>query len=739
MTGDPDALLAAAKDRFARAILGAPASVRTRLGRLTLRPHQVTAVSRLLEIIATYRGALLADAVGLGKTYVALAVAREHDHALIICPAALRTMWERASALADMDIPIASMESLSRGVIPDRRPDLIIIDEAHHLRSPGTQRYEAVAHLAHRARVLLVSATPLHNSRRDLISLLALFAGSRVKEWDDDAIARLVVRRDEHSAGQDLPAIAGPESLQPGADDDCLDAILALPPVVPAADEGVAHALATISLLHLWTSSRAALVASVRRRMARAMALRDAMASGHVPTSAELSAWRFADGALQLALPVVLTADHSGIEVGDLEARLDRFVERSRALLDVCHASRDPDEARVTLLRALRRRHPGERVVAFSQYAHTVTALGRLMRSDRGIAIVTADGARIASGAIAREEVLSQLAADAAPVHAAERIDIVLTTDLLSEGIDLRGASVIVHLDLPWNPARMEQRVGRSRRAGSPHRQIHVYAFVPPTAAERMLELRRRLESKVRAARNIVGGGFEPFGTMHNGCESPVEAGEVLRGCLQRWLLSVGDHEVRLAVGAVRAPVNGFLAAVRIGGLPRIVADLGAGISDDPSDCLTAVDMVGAGAPIVPRACSITLKRISEWIASRTAAGIAGGGAAPQRAVLERLTQAVSRAPRHRRSAIMAGAQRSRAVLTRLKGVGVERVLDELARSPVDDLAWLHALESFCDLRRGDAAPDGGADQIIAMILLSVSTSEEERDEALERVGATPG
>jgi hypothetical protein len=648
-------------------------------------------------------------------------------------------MWERAIALAGLRIPTLSMESLSRGVIPDRRADLIIIDEAHHFRTPGTQRYEAVAHLARRARVLLVSATPLHNSRRDLTSLLALFAGSRVNEWDDDALARLVVRRDEHTAGQDLPAIAGPESLQPGADDDCLDAILALPPVVPAADEGVAHALATISLLHLWTSSRAALVASVRRRMARAVALRDAIASGQVPTSAELSAWRFADDALQLAFPLVAAGDASGVNVKDLEARLDRFVESARALVLVCQASPDPDEARITLLRTLRQRHPGARVVAFSQYAHTVTALGRLMRADRGIAIITANGARIASGPIAREEVLAQLAADVVPVHAAERIDLVLTTDLLSEGIDLRGASVIVHLDLPWNPARMEQRVGRSRRAGSPHRQIHVYTFVPPTAAERMLELRRRLEAKVRAARELVGGAFEPFGGKHGEVHSPVEAGEVLRAHLQGWLSPAFDGEGHSGIGAVRAPVAGFVAVVSLGGLPRIVADLGAGISDDPGECLRGVEMVDAGEPIVRPDTGDALIRIDEWMASRTAAGIADACAAPQRAVLERLTQAVSRAPRHRRPAVVAGAQRSRAVLTSLCGVGVERVLSELARSAADDHAWLQAVESFCDLHRADPTNDRAADMIVAVILLVASTTAEVPADPLERVDATPG
>ena len=216
-----------------------------------------------------------------------------------------------------------------------------------------------------------------------------------------------------------------------------------------------AKPLTVVSLVHLWTSSRAALVASIRKRIARASALRDAVSSGHVPTALELSAWRFTDGALQLAFPLFAPVEES-IDPAALIARLDDFTARAESLLQHCAQTSDPDEARVALLRRLRAAHSGRRIVAFSQYANTVAAIGRLMRRDAGIAIVNADAARIASGTISRDEVLEQFRLDAPRTAPIERIDLLLTTDLLSEGIDLRGASVIVHLDLPWNPARLE-------------------------------------------------------------------------------------------------------------------------------------------------------------------------------------------------------------------------------------------------------------------------------------------
>jgi superfamily II DNA or RNA helicase len=710
-------VLREAQARIARALLGGSARrIEPRLGELVLRPHQVSAVGRLLDLIASHRGALLADAVGLGKTYVALAVAREYPTALVICPAALRGMWERAMGVAHATHPMVTIESLSRGKVPANNFDLLIVDEAHHLRTPGTRRYQAVAHLARRSRVLLLSATPLHNARRDLTSVLALFAGGCVERWSDSALARLVVRRDDATAGQSLPAVEGPHAISIGDADDCLDAILALPPAVPAADEGVAHALTIFSLIHLWASSRAALLASMQKRLARATALRDAVAAGHMPTASELAAWAYADGSMQLAFPLFQPSDRS-IDQRGLNEQLDRFIEGASALLARCRRPPDPDDARVRLLRSLRRQHPGERIVAFSQYAHTIGGIGRRMRNDAGIAVVTAGGARIASGSIPREEVVSQFGVPAPWVRPAERIDLLLTTDLLSEGIDLRGASVIVHIDLPWNPARMEQRVGRSRRLGSPFAEVHVYTFVPPTTAERFIDLRRRLADKVKAARAIVGGGFDPFGQGEM-ISSPVGAGEALRARLSSWLLEDDPSDEATVVAAASAAIHGWIAVVTLGGVARMIGDVGQGITDDAAMLEPAVAQVGMSVFVDEPRRNVTLASIRGWIASRRASAGAEQQSPAKRAVLDRLAQAVARAPRHRRASLVGTAQRARRALSGATGVGTERLLSELARSLADDVTWLQSVDALEILHTDEPADSRAEDAIVAVILL---------------------
>src|SRR5713101_7807302 len=133
------------------------------LGGITLHPHQAVAVRRLHEAIEEFGGAILSDEVGMGKTFVALAIAKDFPRALIVAPAALRDMWSIESQRVGLKLPFVSVEALSRSHRERRMFDLVIIDEAHHLRNPETNRYGQMCRLVARSRVLMLSATPVHN------------------------------------------------------------------------------------------------------------------------------------------------------------------------------------------------------------------------------------------------------------------------------------------------------------------------------------------------------------------------------------------------------------------------------------------------------------------------------------------------------------------------------------------------------------------------------------------------
>ena len=152
------------RSTIASRMLDPPDAVPARLGTIELRDHQRITAARLVAMIARDGGALLAEPVGLGKTFSALAVAAHIGGDLLVAvPAALRTMWQQALRDCRVTATIVTHEALSRGMRPRGSYPLVIVDEAHRLRSPAARRYDAIANICRRAQVLLVTATPVQN------------------------------------------------------------------------------------------------------------------------------------------------------------------------------------------------------------------------------------------------------------------------------------------------------------------------------------------------------------------------------------------------------------------------------------------------------------------------------------------------------------------------------------------------------------------------------------------------
>ena len=566
---------------IARTVLG-EVGEKVHIAGITLQAHQTDALARVRGAIARFGGALLADATGLGKTHVALALAREAPSCIVIAPAALRPMWCDALQRAHLGALFMSMESLSRGRAPLVRFDLVIVDEAHHFRNPRTQRYAALAALTRRANVLLLSATPIHNRRRDVHAVLALFLGARAARLDDEAMASCIVRRTITTVDlpRALPRIVQHPALTVSADPLIADRLAALPPPVPASDEGDAPALIGMLMHRLWSSSDAALRAGLRKRRARAIALTEALASGRVPTRAELALWTYGDGAVQLAFPELLNPGTTMPSL-QLSAVVERHERALGNLLATIPRDSPRDRERADLIRAVRLGHPGARIVAFAAFGATVAELWRQLSSDTGVCALTSRGARVAGGELTREDALARFAPrahDRPEPRASERIDLLLCTDLLSEGVNLQDASVVIHLDLPWTPARIEQRIGRVARLGSAYDEVHIYTVDPPPLAERALALSRRLAEKMAAASAVVGK------------EAPVQEREAIRGRLRSWLAPHEPPRDVIPAAAVKSSVSGVLLLWQF---------------DDAIEFQASLSQVvlasGADAPVSPR------------------------------------------------------------------------------------------------------------------------------------------
>lgn len=723
---------------------------RARHGSIVLRPHQRSAFQRLRRMLHEHGGALLADDVGLGKTYVAAALAREYDRVLVVAPATLRSMWNDALRAAGARGIVVSYASLSRGGGPRGRFDLVLLDEAHHARTPGTRRYARIATFADRAHLLLLSATPIHNSRSDLATLLALFLGARALALDDDALAQYVIRRERADVPSErLPETAAPVRLTVGDDEELMRAIIALPPPLPPRDADSGGALVAWGLVREWASSNAALAGALRRRLVRAGALDAALEGGNLPSRKELAAWVCGDHAVQLAFPGLLDAPAAS-DVRALRSVLVRHEHAVRELLERASTSAWTDARRAQLLREIRARHPGEKIAAFTQFADTARALFRELRRDAAVAVLTARGASVAGGALSRREAIERFAPRASGVRGPreiERIDLLIATDLLSEGVNLHDATVVVHLDLPWTAARLEQRVGRSRRMGALHSRTTVYALQPPASSEALLRVEQRLRAKLGAAARLLGAAedvlpeerIELRGVRRAddavmwrdsaARDSAARRRELIARELERWRDEHGDSRLAVAPTNVvvatvaRAASPGLLALVRENGGFRLVAAGRDGEVDTDPVLVLDIVRLATGAPAAAgnsvcdcaqpgRASMVAIERVNRWVARRAGVLAAGSSLEPhtqaRKRALRRVAAIAVRAPRHRRPEVTRLAALARQVATAAYGVGAERLLEELvATEMASGEDWLRALGEFGALRGSTASSSG--------------------------------
>ena len=89
------------------------------------------------------------------------------------------------------------------------------------------------------------------------------------------------------------------------------------------------------------------------------------------------------------------------------------------------------------------------------------------------------------------------------------RYNILVATDVLAEGINLHRSNVIVNYDLPWNPTRVMQRIGRINRVGTKYDKIYVFNFFPTTETDEHLSLKENILNKIQAFHDTLGEDFK--------------------------------------------------------------------------------------------------------------------------------------------------------------------------------------------------------------------------------------
>jgi superfamily II DNA or RNA helicase len=516
-----------------------------RFGRVALEAYQLAPTLRLL---AKPRPSLLvADDVGLGKTIEAglamleLMARGRASRVLVVTPPGLMDQWreelrdkfgleftliDNAWGLSRVqtDLPagvspwdalprvITSIDFLKKETVRNRalrkRWDLIIVDEAHALAESGTpdnpyrtQRTRLGLALREAARgLLLLTATP-HNgyshSFRSLLELveptLATLGGSPERVRRRIETAR--IRRMKAQVRRRLPdgreeAVFPRRTVRGIPVTDLVDLEKDLLRKVASycsrtargaagtEDAGlVGFAMQIVKKRAL--SSRAALAKTLEHRLE---ALRKEEAREEPPDRAELRD-------LQADLPVgEAAAERTARRI--LRSTIPRDEQRRKNEVKALSSIRrllvklPADDAKIeTLLAELRRvfeEDPTEKVIVFTEYRDTLESIQGYLDGDPGLVgrYVLLRGGLTRGQRLARQE-------------AFERPDIrlLLATDAASEGLNLqRRCRRVIHLELPWNPNRLEQRNGRVDRYGQSREPVIRYLYYPDSPEEDVLD-----------------------------------------------------------------------------------------------------------------------------------------------------------------------------------------------------------------------------------------------------------
>ena len=591
--------------------------------RIHLTTFQRDGMWRAKRILGDRHGVVIADEVGLGKTFLAGELIREavqerRQRVLMICPATLRDgMWRKFLATHQLGVEHISFDDLAADkrlndeadgiklLFHPREYAMVVLDEAQNLRNPSTQRANALRRLLAGSPpkdLVLLTATPVNNSLWDLYYLLAYFikndatfADVGIRSLRDhfanamamnpadlspehlfDILDAVAVRRTRSFVktyypndtvkidGQVVPIMFPTPRVQKVSYD--LDAVLpgffdrfahALDSPVAATGDHTVLTLARYApsryrndgdveayevqlagllrsgLLKRFESSAYAFARTCRRMAHSHDAFLSLIDVGKVATGEALADWIATDSDdlddvdTFKARHLDLLDDAADFDVDQLRTDVGNDRDLLLAFADEAAAVRSRDDPKLHALVeelaviAAEATQEGvgdqdvrdkRKVLIFSYFADTVDWIAEhiteVVEHDPRLRAYKGRIAALSGSFGSKEEVLWGFAprtTDAPDGADDDLYDIVITTDVLSEGVNLQQARHIINFDLPWNPMRLVQRHGRIDRIGSPHRAVYLRCVFPDAQLDELLGLEVRLQRKIAQAAAAVG------------------------------------------------------------------------------------------------------------------------------------------------------------------------------------------------------------------------------------------
>ncbi|MGD7025192.1 DEAD/DEAH box helicase [Rossellomorea vietnamensis] len=448
------------------------------LSNLTPLPHQLEVARQVVE--SMNGKAILADEVGLGKTIEAGLILKEYmirglvKKVLILVPASLVSQWaielnskfhipavaQKKSYVWDQcDIVISSIDTAKRSPhrekVYDQDYDLVIIDEAHKLKNHKTKNYEFVQNLKKKF-CLLLTATPIQNRVEEIFHLVSLLKPGHL---GNESGFSEKYKKGSRSVGNDahLKELVNKVMIRNRRSDTGIewtkrhvktvliefteqerDLYDSFNVLKGPYDEWVSSSFSLLTLQREACSSREAVFYTLKNMLER-----------------------------QEQPSPVLTQ-----RVNELMKKVEQVQTNSKA------------QEALKIIKSV-----NDKVIIFTEYRATQLYLQWFLKQ-HGITSVPFRGG-FKRG---KKDWMRELFKNHAQV--------LIATEAGGEGINLQFCHHIINFDLPWNPMRLEQRIGRVHRLGQTE-DVHIYNFATKnTVEEHILKL---LYEKITLFEKVIG------------------------------------------------------------------------------------------------------------------------------------------------------------------------------------------------------------------------------------------
>jgi SNF2 family DNA or RNA helicase len=445
-------------------------------------PHQIETTRR---VIGEMRGrAILADEVGLGKTIEAGLILKEYllrglvKKVLILVPSSLVLQWTRElnqkfqiPAMAQKkewmwekyDILVASIDTAKRdphrSIVLSHRYDMLIVDEAHKLKNRRTKNWQFINDLQ-KKYCLLLTATPVQNQLDELYNLVTLLKPGH--------LGRQSTFQTEHMASK--RRAKNPEQLR--------EEIHRVMIRNKRSDSNLSFTRRHVYTVPIQLSSEErALYEGVTSFV------RDRYREGRGNLKTLLSL-------LVLQREVCSSRDAVFLTLFKLFQRGEKGREtvspEVQHLIDLLRAVKEQSKVKkvVEMLS-----NSDEKWIIFTEYRATQEMIMRAL-AEKGISAIPYRGGFQRN----KKDWMMELFQ--------KRAQVMVATEAGGEGINLQFCHHIINYDMPWNPMRVEQRIGRVHRLGQTH-DVHIYNFsTENTIEEHIIWL---LHEKIDMFQSVIG------------------------------------------------------------------------------------------------------------------------------------------------------------------------------------------------------------------------------------------